>query len=123
MSIHTPDALMKKAILEIRDLRAQLEKAKAGPSADAPIAVVGMDCKLPGADGPAAYWDLLRAGKDAVREIPPDRWEADRFYDPEPEAPGKIVTKWAGLIDGLDRFDARSFGISPREAAAMDPQQ
>ncbi len=89
-----------------------------------PIAIVGMGCRLPGdVDGPAAFWELLRGGVDAIREIPADRWDADALFDPDPAAPGKIATRWGGLLDGIDRFDPQVFGISPREAVSMDPQQ
>lgn len=81
------------------------------------IAVVGLSCRLPGADGPAAFWELLRSGRGAVDEVPPGRWGV-----PEDAAPGDGRQRGA-FLDGVDRFDARFFGISPREAAAMDPQQ
>ncbi len=47
-----------------------------------PIAVVGMGCRFPGgADGPEAFWRLLSQGTDAVREVPPERWNIDDYYD------------------------------------------
>src|SRR5437016_4720972 len=36
------------------------------PSADEPIAVVGIGCRFPGADSPTAFWKLLIEGVDAV---------------------------------------------------------
>ncbi len=102
---------------------ANRETVAAG-EADA-IAIVGMGCRFPGgADSPDAYWNLLRQGQSAVTEIPPDRWDVDEFYDPNPETPGTMYTRWGAFLqDGVDRFDAAFFGISPREAADMDPQQ
>jgi acyl transferase domain-containing protein len=79
-----------------------------------PIAIVGMACRFPGADGLAAYWKLLREGVDAVREVPADRWDHRDYPD---------ASRWGGFLDGVDRFDPSVFGISPREAAYMDPQQ
>ncbi|MFD5322376.1 SDR family NAD(P)-dependent oxidoreductase [Streptomyces sp. NPDC127092] len=76
----------------------------------APIAVVGLACRLPGAADPDAFWRLLSRGEDAVGEPPADRWSAS--------APRR-----GAFLDEVDRFDAAFFGISPREAAAMDPQQ
>lgn len=91
---------------------------------DDPIAVIGMACRFPGrAYDPASFWSLLRDGVDAITEVPPERWDVDALYDPDPDAPGKMYTRWGGFIDDVDRFDAEFFGISPREAKVMDPQQ
>ncbi|UXA07681.1 SDR family NAD(P)-dependent oxidoreductase [Mycobacterium sp. SMC-2] len=92
-------------------------------AADEPIAIIGIGCRFPGADGPAAFWQLLADGVDAISEIPPDRWDADAFYDADPSAPGTSVTRRAGFVPGIDKFDFAFFGISPRESAQMDPQQ
>jgi phthiocerol/phenolphthiocerol synthesis type-I polyketide synthase C len=91
--------------------------------ASGPIAIVGLSCRFPGADSPAALWRLLEEGVDAIREVPPSRWDLKRFYDPNPAAPGKMSTRWGGFLDGIEDFDRAFFGISPREAARMDPQQ
>ncbi|NOZ56398.1 MAG: AMP-binding protein, partial [Calditrichaeota bacterium] len=90
---------------------------------DEPIAVVGLSCRFPGAPNADAFWKLLREGVDAIREVPRDRWDVDELYDPDPDAPGKMITRWGGFIDDVDKFDAPFFGISPREATEMDPQQ
>jgi myxalamid-type polyketide synthase MxaB len=88
-----------------------------------PIAIIGMSCRFPGANSPEAYWELLRDGVDAITEVPKERWDMDAYYDPDPEAPGKIYTKLGGFIEKVDQFDPQFFGISYREAASMDPQQ
>lgn len=88
-----------------------------------PIAIVGMACRFPGADGLDAFWRLLRDKVDAIRTVPAERWDADAVYAPEPGTPNKTNTKWGGFLEDVDAFDAAFFGISPREAAAMDPQQ
>lgn len=87
------------------------------------IAIVGIGCRFPGADGPDAFWQLLSEGRDGVRETPPERWDVEAFYDPNPGTPGKICTRRGGFVDQVDEFDARFFGIAPREAVHMDPQQ
>ncbi|MFE7539304.1 SDR family NAD(P)-dependent oxidoreductase [Streptomyces platensis] len=90
---------------------------------DEPIAVVGLACRFPGAPNAEAYWDLLRSGTDAVTEVPPERWDSEALYDPDPSMPGKMSTRRGGFLSGVDTFDPQFFGISPREAAQMDPQQ
>jgi acyl transferase domain-containing protein/aryl carrier-like protein len=97
----------------------ELERAQ-----NEPIAIVGIGCRFPGgARSPEQFWQLARAGVDAITEVPSDRWNADALYDPDPDAPGKMSTRWGGFIDRTDEFDPHFFGISPREAQSMDPQQ
>ena len=89
-----------------------------------PVAVVGIGCRFPGDVGsPEGLWRLLLDGVDAVGEVPADRWDADAYYDPDPQAPGRMTTKWGGFVSDVAGFDADFFGITPREAEAMDPQQ
>ena len=57
------------------------------------IAIIGMACRLPGGiDSPEQLWEALLRGDDLVTEIPPDRWDADEYYDPQPGAPGRCVS-------------------------------
>src|SRR5262245_31478932 len=63
-----------------------------------PVAVVGIGCRFPGGvRGPEGYWKFLANGGDAISEVPPDRWDADEFYDPDPLAPGRMPSKWGGF--------------------------
>src|SRR5277367_5209831 len=87
------------------------------------IAIIGIGCRFPGANNALAFWDLLQGGIDAISEVPADRFSLDEYYDSDPAAAGKIVTRFGGFIEHVDQFDAHFFGISPREAARMDPQQ
>jgi acyl transferase domain-containing protein len=88
-----------------------------------PIAIIGTGCRFPGADNPEAFWQLLRNGVDAISEVPPDRWDIDAFYAPDPATPGKMNTRYGGFLERVDGFDPDFFGISPREAERIDPQQ
>ncbi|MBF2003215.1 MAG: SDR family NAD(P)-dependent oxidoreductase [Synechococcales cyanobacterium M58_A2018_015] len=123
-------ALLHEALLEMRQMRTELETLKQTQSEQQTqfdqseqIAIIGMDCRFPGADSPEAYWELLRNGIDAIREIPPDRWDVNAYYDPDPDAPGKMYSRYGGFLDCVDQFDPQFFGISPREAISLDPQQ
>ncbi|NEO53120.1 MAG: SDR family NAD(P)-dependent oxidoreductase [Okeania sp. SIO3B5] len=88
-----------------------------------PIAIIGIGCRFPGAKNPAAFWQLLCNGIDAITEVPTSRWDNQLFYDPDPSKPGKMNTKWGGFLEQVDRFDPQFFEISPRETQTMDPQQ
>ena len=113
---------VKRALLEIRELKAQLARAQS--TLHEPLAIVGMALRLPGGVRDAAgLGELLWNGVDAISAIPADRWSIEALHADDPDAPGKMTTREGGFIDGVDRFDAEFFGISPREAASMDPQQ
>jgi acyl transferase domain-containing protein/acyl carrier protein len=112
----------KQALLALRKLRARVEELER--ARNEPIAIVGIGCRLPGGvTTPEAFWDLLRGGTDAVSDVPAERWDVDAYYDPDPDAAGKMYTRRGGFLSGIDAFDARHFGITPREAISMDPQQ
>ncbi|HZO75613.1 MAG TPA: SDR family NAD(P)-dependent oxidoreductase [Ktedonobacteraceae bacterium] len=92
--------------------------------AEEAIAIIGMACRFPGgATTPEAFWQLLREGKSAVAEIPSQRWDSEAYYDPSPDTPGKMYTRYGCFLEEIDGFDANFFGISPHEALRMDPQQ
>src|SRR5271165_3127027 len=86
------------------------------------FAIVGYAARFPGAADANEFWQVLREGRDAISEVPQDRWDADEFFDPDPDAPGKVVTRRAGFVDDVTGFDAPFFGMSTREVNSMDPQ-
>jgi myxalamid-type polyketide synthase MxaE and MxaD len=88
------------------------------------VAIVGIGCRFPGAEGPDAFFEMLLEKTDGIREVPKERWALERVFDARPGTPGRIYTKWGGFLNqAVDAFDARFFGISAREATQMDPQQ
>ncbi|NGM19909.1 SDR family NAD(P)-dependent oxidoreductase [Roseomonas stagni] len=107
----TDRQVKEQAVRLLQRMQEKLDAAEA--RFRAPIAIIGMGCRFPGAEDPDAFWTMLAEGRDAVRPVPPDRWAA----------PAEGGTAQGGFLDGIDLFDATFFGIAPREAAAMDPQQ
>jgi acyl transferase domain-containing protein/NADP-dependent 3-hydroxy acid dehydrogenase YdfG len=105
-------------------LAVQLKEELDATKARAPLAIIGMACRFPGgADDPRRYWELLAEGRDAIREVPADRWDIDAFFDPDPDAPARMSARAGGFLDRIDGFDPPFFSITPREAQTMDPQQ
>ncbi len=95
------------------------------PGAGMPIAIVGIGCRFPGGVvDTASFWRLLADGVDAIREIPPDRFDVSAFRDAMPGTPGRIATRLGGFVDQpIEAFDASFFGISRAYAERLDPQQ
>ena len=112
----------KRLALLALELQSKLESIEKGRQE--PIAVIGIGCRFPGgADDSESFWRMLSDGVDAISEMPQDRWDTARYYDPDPDAPGKMNTRHGGFLASVDYFDPHFFNISPREASSMDPQQ
>ena len=89
-----------------------------------PLAIVGIGCRLPGGVTDAkSFWEFLREGQSGISEVPDDRWNLERYFNPNPDVPGKMITRWGGFLENVGGFDALFFGISPREALRMDPHR
>ncbi|MCK8516800.1 SDR family NAD(P)-dependent oxidoreductase [Methylonatrum kenyense] len=105
---------LKRALLEFETLQGRVRELEARQAE--PVAVVGIGCRMPGGvDSPAALWQMLRDGADAVCACPPV---------PRPGWPQDGELPPAGYLS-LDpgAFDPELFGVSHREAASIDPQQ
>jgi acyl transferase domain-containing protein/NADPH:quinone reductase-like Zn-dependent oxidoreductase/SAM-dependent methyltransferase/acyl carrier protein len=117
----SPLSPIKQAYLKLHEMQTRLEATEEAKRE--PVAIVGMACRFPGGNNdPESFWQFLRSGGDAVREVPKDRWDVDAFYDPNPGTPGKMYTRNGAFLDRVDLFDPQFFGIAPREAIRMDPQ-
>jgi hypothetical protein len=58
-----------------------------------------MGCRFPGGvSDPASLWRLIDDGRDAITEVPPERWDAGALYDPDPDAIGKVMTRSGGFV-------------------------
>lgn len=85
------------------------------------VAIIGIGCRLPGGiHNPEQLWEFLIQGRDAITQLPAERWQWPAGTDPGRSHPG---IDRGGFLDEIARFDARFFRITPREAQLMDPQQ
>ncbi|WP_269475296.1 type I polyketide synthase [Nocardia wallacei] len=88
------------------------------------IAIVGMDCRFPGADDPDGYWQILSEGRHVSYGLPTERgWDLRSVYNEDPAVEGSTYIQRGGFLPNIGDFDASLFGIGPREATTMDPQQ
>ncbi|PSB10269.1 polyketide synthase [Pleurocapsa sp. CCALA 161] len=110
----------KKALLALKKMQSKLETLE--NAKHEPIAVVGMDCRFPGANNPEEFWQLLQEGKDAITSVPDDRWN-EQDCDLGTNTLEKIGTSYGGFVAHLKEFDPSFFRIAPKEAVSIDPQQ
>jgi acyl transferase domain-containing protein/NADP-dependent 3-hydroxy acid dehydrogenase YdfG len=102
----------------IADEEASSFAAKISQPSD--IAIIGMSCILPKAPHVQAYWHNILNKVNAITEIPADRWDWTRYYDPDPKAKDKVYSKWGGFIDDVP-FDPMSYGMPPSSLPSIEP--
>jgi len=108
---------LKLAFLKLQQAEERVRQLEAAQTA--PIAIVGIGCRIPGAEaGPDSYWRLLRDRNSAISDGMHRRLRSTTGAVQLPDS-----ARRAALLSQIDLFDPQHFGISPREAAAMDPQQ
>ena len=117
-----PLSPIKKALIALEEMQGELKRVKNAQRE--PIAIIGLSCRLPGGNNsPQQLWNSLTNHQDAISEVPKDRWDIEEYFDADPDAPGKMYTRYGGFMSNISGFDAEFFGIAPREAMHMDPQQ
>ncbi|PHH63847.1 hypothetical protein CDD81_5404 [Ophiocordyceps australis] len=89
-----------------------------------PTVIVGLACRVAGADTPSKLWENIAEQRDVQRKMPDKRFNVDAFFHPEPSHKGTTNARYGYFLDqDVAKFDASFFGISGKEAEAMDPQQ
>lgn len=94
----------------------------ASRSSSCDVAVVGMACVLPKAGDVRTYWENILGKVDAITEVPAERWDWRKYYDPDPAAPDKSYSKWGGFLDDVP-FDPLNYGIPPNALSSIEPLQ
>ena len=92
------------------------------PDPPKPLAIVGIACVFPKADGLGAYWANIKNGRDAIDEIPPTHWNVADYFDEDPKRPDMTYAQRGGFIDAVE-FDPLEYGISPKDIEATDTSQ
>ncbi len=100
--------------------------ASPGPEQRTPdpsdIAIIGMAAVMPGAANVSRFWSNTLGGVDAITEIPPDRWNWRLYYDADPKAPDKIISRWGGFLPDIP-FDPIRYGMPPSSLPSIEPAQ
>ena len=86
------------------------------------VAIVGMSCLLPGANDVETYWGNIIAKVDAISEVPPDRWDSARYFDPDPATRDKTYSRWGGFLDDIE-FDPLAYGMPPKSLPFIESLQ
>ncbi|WKB55884.1 thioester reductase domain-containing protein [Eleftheria terrae] len=110
------------AVAAARGATPAVAAAAPRPGAAFDVAVVGLSGRFAQCGDLQAFWELLRAGRHGITEVPAERWDWRPHFDAEKGRPGKTYSRWGGFLPRIDTFDAPFFRIPPREAEAMDPQ-
>jgi len=87
---------------------------------DNAIAVIGMAGRFPGADSVSEFWDNLREGRESIVTLSEDDLLAEGVS--AKALANHAYVRRAGLMRGIDEFDAEFFGFTPQAARTMDPQ-
>jgi acyl transferase domain-containing protein/NAD(P)H-dependent flavin oxidoreductase YrpB (nitropropane dioxygenase family)/NAD(P)-dependent dehydrogenase (short-subunit alcohol dehydrogenase family) len=86
------------------------------------VAIIGISTLLPGATDVRRFWENILGKVDVITEIPPGRFDWRQYYDPDPDAPDKIYSKWGGFLDDVP-FDPVRYGIPPNALSSIEPMQ
>lgn len=91
-------------------------------SESVPLAIVGIGCLFPKADGPGAFWANIKQGVDCVGPVPSTHWSPEDYLDADPKAPDMTYAARGAFLDAVD-FNPLEFGISPVDLEATDTSQ
>jgi acyl transferase domain-containing protein/acyl carrier protein len=87
-----------------------------------PLAIIGIGCLFPGADGLGSYWARIRKGIDAITDVPSTHWRAEDYLHADPKAPDRVYTARGGFLHAT-AFNPAAFGIAPNSVEATDTAQ
>lgn len=86
------------------------------------VAIIGLGCCFPDAQGIQAFWDNICRGHVAIREVPPERWDAAKYFSEDHQQPEKTYSRIGGFLKEVP-FDAKRFRIPPKTLESIDDLQ
>ncbi len=106
----------------LEGLAAPEPQSEPAPPPPADVAIVGLGCILPGAPDVATLWANILDKVDAIGEVPAERWDWRRMYDPDRGARDKVYSRWGGFIDPV-ALDPMALGLPPNSLESIEPFQ
>ena len=91
-------------------------------SAREPIAIVGLSCALPGARDLGQFWANVLSKVDAIREVPPERWDWRPYYAAARDERDRVSSRWGGFLAPV-LFDPADYGMPPNSVSDVEPLQ
>lgn len=86
------------------------------------VAVIGAGAVFPGAATAEAFWRMIASGDDPKTTVPPERWDAEVYWNPGEPGPWQSSSRTGGFISDFS-VDPLRFRIPPRQISASDPLQ
>ncbi|MFO0845675.1 MAG: beta-ketoacyl synthase N-terminal-like domain-containing protein [Gemmataceae bacterium] len=86
------------------------------------VAIVGMASFYPGAKNTTEFWHNILDKVNAVTEVPASHWDWRLYYDADPRARDKIISKWGGFLKDVV-FNPLDYGITPNSLNSIEPLQ
>jgi phthiocerol/phenolphthiocerol synthesis type-I polyketide synthase E len=84
------------------------------------IAIVGMSLRFPGADNIDGFWKNIVEGTESITNFSNEELKVAGLDNSIIKNADYV--KSAGIIRGIDQFDANFFGYSQKDAELVDPQ-
>ena len=84
------------------------------------IAIVGLDCRLPGANNTQEFWENLVKEKESLIEFTEEELKNAGVSSKTYNNPNYVRRR--GVVRDAEMFDAEFFNFTPREAELLDPQ-
>ncbi len=91
----------------------------AAPLLHAPLAIVGMACRLPRANSLDEYWQLIASGQQAIQEFPAERLDRELYYSPAKPATGTTYATVGGFVEPDTAAIAAHSHIDPCHATFL----
>ncbi|MFT6215679.1 MAG: polyketide-type polyunsaturated fatty acid synthase PfaA, partial [Roseivirga sp.] len=87
-----------------------------------PVAVIGMSAMFADAKNIEEFWTNIIQSKDSIKDVPPNRWLIDDYFDEDMTAPDKTYCKRGGFLPEID-FNPMEFGLPPNILEVTDASQ